>query len=101
MTSQSVILPKEFPMIYSSPQGILKLAASNIVFGSYKDDQGKELRGWTAALSMMLGDDRKTFKAFKVYIGKSIQFDTFTIHIQRIESSQFGMIIMAQISPLK
>jgi hypothetical protein len=101
MESGPIILPYGVPMMYKSQHGTLMLAATNIVFGKFPDDLGKEQRGWTAALSMMIGNDRETIKAFKVHAGKSIQFDKFTVNVQRIESSRFGMVVMAEIYPEK
>jgi hypothetical protein len=94
----SVILPNGIPMIFPNPNGALNLAATNIVFGKYKDDQGKECSGWTAALSMMIGEDRETYKAFKVYAGKSVQFDQFAVNVLRIVSSPFGMLVQAEVA---
>ena len=93
-----VILPDGVPMMFPNPDGLLRLAATNIIFGKYKDDEGKEQRGWTSVLSMMVGDDRKTMKAFKVHSGKSVRFDKFTVNVQRIDSSRFGMVVLAEIS---
>jgi hypothetical protein len=97
MEAGPVILPNGIPMMYPSRLGVLKLAATNVVFSAYKDDQGKEQRGWTAALSMMMGEKRETLKAFKIYAGKSVQFDKFTVKVTRIESSRFGMVVMAEV----
>jgi co-chaperonin GroES (HSP10) len=101
MESGPIILPDGVPMVYTSPLGKLKLAATNIVFGKFPDDLGKEQHGWTAALSMMIGDDRETIKAFKVHVGKSVQYDKFTVNVQRIESSRFGMVVMAEVLAAK
>jgi hypothetical protein len=98
MKTIPIILPNGVPMTCPSELGILQLAATNITFGKFKDDQGKEQRGWTAALSMMIGDDRKSMKAFKVHGGKSVRFEKFAVNVQRIESSRFGMVVLAEIS---
>jgi hypothetical protein len=94
----SVILPNGIPMIFPNPNGTLKLAATNIVFAKYKDDQGKECNGWTAALSMMIGEDRGAIKAFKVHAGKSVRFGKFEVVVKRIDSSRFGMVVMAEVA---
>ncbi len=93
-----VILPNGVPMTCPSELGVLKLAATNVMFGKFKDDQGKEQRGWTAALSMMIGEDRETMKAFKVFTGKSVQFGKFAVNVLRIESSRFGMVVLAEVA---
>jgi hypothetical protein len=98
MKTNAVMLPNTVPITYPSKEGILRLAATNIVFGKYKDDQGKECSGWTAALSMMIGEDRETYKAFKVYAGKSVQFDQFAVNVLRIVSSPFGMLVQAEVA---
>jgi hypothetical protein len=86
-------------MICPSELGVLKLSATNIGFGKYKDDQGKEQHGWTAALSMMIGDDRETIKAFKAHAGKSVRFGKFAVNVLRIDSSRFGMVVLAEVTP--
>lgn len=98
MEAVRVIIPERIIVNYPSKYGELKLAATNIVFGKYIDDQGKEKRGWTAALSMMLGDNPETGKAFKVNAGKSIRFDQFTVDVLRIDRSRMGMFVFATIS---
>jgi len=98
MKNVTVILPNKVPMTCSGELGIVKLAATNIMFGKFKDDQGKEQRGWTAALSMMIGDDRNSMKVFKVHAGKSVRFDKFAVNVQRIESSRFGMVVFADVT---
>ncbi len=98
MKTVPIILPNGIHLTYPSKGGVLNLAASNIVFGKYKDAQGQEQRGWTSALSLMIGDDRKTMKAFKVHAGKSVQLEQFTLNVQRIESSRFGMVVFADIT---
>jgi hypothetical protein len=70
--------------------------ATNIVFRKYKDGQGKECNGWTAALSMRIGEDRETMKAFKVHAGKSVQLGKFTVNILRIDRSRSGMVVLAE-----
>ena len=100
MKAIPIILPNGIHMTYPSKHGVLNLAASNIVFSKYKDVQGLEQRGWTSALSMMIGDDRKTMKAFKIYAGQSVQLDKFTLTVSRIESSRFGMVVFADIAAL-
>jgi hypothetical protein len=97
MKTIPVILPNGVPMACPSELGVLKLAATNVVFGKFKDDLGNEQRGWTAALSMMIGDDRETMKAFKIHTGKSVQFNKFTVNVRRIDSSRFGMVVMAEV----
>jgi hypothetical protein len=77
------------------------LAATNIVFGKYKNDQGKEQRGWTAALSMMIGEDREKMKAFKVHAGKSVRFDKFTVKVLQIDRSRGGMVVLAMIAAVE
>ncbi|MBN2085071.1 MAG: hypothetical protein JW748_07575 [Anaerolineales bacterium] len=98
MKTTTVILPDRVPITCPGKAGILRLAATKIVFGKYKDDQGKEHSGWTAALSMMLGEDRQTYKAFKVHGGKSVQFGRFNVNVHRIESSPFGMLVKAEVA---
>jgi hypothetical protein len=92
-----VILPNGLPMTFPSELGVLKLAATNIVFGKFKDELGNEQRGWTAALSMMIGDDRGSMKAFKIHAGKSVRFHKYTVNVRQIESSRFGMVVMAEV----
>jgi hypothetical protein len=98
MKTTTVILPDRVPITCPRKDVILKLAATNIVFGKYKDDQGKEHSGWTAALSMMLGEHRETYKAFKVHAGKSVQFGRFDVNVHLIESSPFGMLVKAEVA---
>jgi co-chaperonin GroES (HSP10) len=98
MKNITVILPNRVTITCPTGDKVLMLAASNIKFGKSKDDQGKEQHGWTAALSMMIGDDRNSLKAFKVHSGKSVRFDKFAVNVQRIESSRFGMVVLAEIS---
>jgi hypothetical protein len=98
MKTDAVMLPNKVPITYPTKKGMLRLATTNIVFGKYKDDQGKECNGWTAALSMMIGEDRETYKAFKVYAGKSVQFGQFAVHVLRIVSSPFGMLVQAEVA---
>lgn len=98
MKNITVILPNGVPMTCPSELGILKLAATKITFGKFKDDQGKEQCGWTAAISLMIGEDRKSVKAFKVHAGTSVRFDKFAVNVQRIDSSRFGMVVLAEIS---
>lgn len=93
----TVILPDGVPITIPGKDGILKLAATNIVFGKFKDDQGTEHSGWTAALSMMLGEDRETYKAFKVHAGKTVPYGRFTVSVNQIESSPFGMLVKAEV----
>ncbi|MBN2085771.1 MAG: hypothetical protein JW748_11165 [Anaerolineales bacterium] len=97
MKAIPIILPNGVPITFPSELGVLKLAATNIVFGRFKDNQGKEQRGWTAALSMMIGNERESMKAFKVHAGKSVQFDKFAVNVLRIDSSRFGMVVMAEV----
>ena len=99
MKTIPIILPNGVPMTFPSELGVLKLAATNIVFGKFKDDLENEQRGWTAALSMMIGDDRETMKAFKVHPGKSVRIDKFAVNVRRIDSSRFGMVVLAEVSP--
>jgi hypothetical protein len=77
------------------------LAATNIVFGKYKNDQGEEQRGWTAALSMMIGKDPEKTKAFKVHPGKSVQFDKFTVKVLQIDRSRGGMVVLASVAAVE
>jgi hypothetical protein len=98
MKTVPVILPNRVPITCPSPQGELKLAATNIVFGKYKDDQGKEHSGWTAALSMMVGEDRETYKAVKVFAGKSVLYGKFAVDVQRFDSSRLGMVVLAEVA---
>ena len=98
MNSFSVLLPNGIPVTCPSVQGVLLLAATNIRFGKYKDDQGEEKRGWTAALSMMVGGDHEKKKAFKVHAGKSVQFDKFIVKVLRIDKSRAGMVVLASVS---
>jgi hypothetical protein len=97
MKTNTVVLPNTVPITVPSKKGIMRLAATNIVFGKYKDDQGKECSGWTAALSMMIGEDRETYKAFKVYAGKSVQSGQFAVNVIRIVGSPFGMLVQAEV----
>jgi hypothetical protein len=99
MKTIPVILPNGVPMICPSELGLLKLAATNLVFGKYNDDLGNEQRGWTAALSMMIGDDRDSMKAFGIHTGKSVRFNKFTVNVRRIDSSRFGMVVLAEVNP--
>jgi hypothetical protein len=97
MKTIQVILPNGVPMLFPSELGLLKLAATNLVFGKFKDDLGNEQSGWTAALSIMIGDDRESMKAFKIYTGKSVRFNKFTVNVRRIDSSRFGMVVLAEV----
>jgi hypothetical protein len=92
-----VRLPNGIVITCPSGQGVLRLLATKILFGKYKSDPGKEESGWTAVLLIMLGDDEKNHKAFKVYAGKSVRFDKFTVNVQRIDSSRFGMVVLADV----
>jgi co-chaperonin GroES (HSP10) len=98
MKTIPIILPNGVPMTLPSELGVLRLAATNVMFGKFKDDQGKEQRGWTAALSMMIGEDRGTMKAFKIHAGKSVRFGKFAVNVQRIDSSRFGMVVLADVT---
>ncbi len=98
MKTDTVILPDGMAISYPGKEGILRMAATNIVFGKYKDDQGKENGGWTAALSMMLGEDRETYKAVKVFAGKFVQYGKFAVNVQRFESGRLGMAILAEVA---
>ena len=95
MKTVPIILPNGVHMTCPGNHGVLNLAASNIVFGKYKDAQGQERRGWTSVLSMMIGEDRGTIKAFKVHAGKSVRFGAFDVVVKRIDSSRFGLVVMA------
>ena len=97
MATVPIILPNGVHMTCPGNHGVLNLAAANIIFGKYKNDQGNERSGWTAALSMMIGEDRGTIKAFKVHAGKSVQFGAFDVIVKRIDSSRFGMVVMAEV----
>jgi len=99
MKTIPVILPNGVPMTFPSELRVLKIAATNIMFEKFIDDQGKEQRGWTAALSMMIGDDRETIKAFKAHAGKSVRFGKFAVNVLRIDSSRFGMVVLAEVTP--
>lgn len=97
MEKVPVILPVGIPVTYPSEHGVLKLVATNIIFGKLKDEHGKEKGCWTSALSMMIGEDRETMKAYKVHAGKSVQLGKFTVNILRIDRSRSGMVVMADI----
>jgi hypothetical protein len=44
MKTIPVILPNGVPMTFPSELGVLKIAATNIMFEKFIDDQGKEQR---------------------------------------------------------
>jgi hypothetical protein len=48
---------------------------------------------------MMIGDDRETIKAFKAHAGKSVRFGKFAVNVLRIDSSRFGMVVLAEVTP--
>ncbi len=98
MNSFPVPLPNGIPVTCPGRNGVMTLAATNIVFGRFTDDQGKEQRGWTAALSMMIGENREKTKAFKVHAGKSVQFDKYTVKVLRIDRSRGGMVVLASVA---
>jgi hypothetical protein len=98
MKAVPVLLPNGVPITCPCQQGNLKLGVTNIAFGKYQDDQGKEQIGWMAALSMVMEDDRETKKAFKVYPGKLVSFGEFHVTVQRIESGRGGMRVLVEIA---
>ena len=98
MKTVPVILPNEILITCPSGQGVLKLLARKIVFGKYNDGRGREQSGWTAVLLLMLGDDVKNHKAYKVTAGESVRYGKFTVNVERIDSSRFGMAVIGDVA---
>ena len=93
MKATRIMLPENVIVTTRRGGGEILIAATNVLFGQFKDDQGKEQYGWTAALTMKVKDRRETQKAFKVRAGQSIRFEKLKIQILKIETSRNGMYV--------
>lgn len=92
-----IILPENVIVTIKSGGGKILLAATNIIFGKIKDENGKEQRGWTAMLTMKGKDKRETQKAFKINAGTKIQFEKIALQILDIDRGRNGMYVDAAI----
>ena len=95
MKTKRVILPEHVIVTLKYGGGKMLITATKVLIGKYKDDQGKEQRGWTAVLSMRVKDQQEPQKSFPVSIGQSVQYKKVTIHILDIERSRNGMYVDA------
>jgi hypothetical protein len=97
MKTIPIMLPNNVPVTCKTEHGFVKIAATNIVFKKFKDERGAEQSGWTAALSLMVGEERQTMKAYKVTVGQRLQYDRFALRVLGIDNVQGGMAVLVEV----
>jgi hypothetical protein len=93
-----ILLPENAIVTTRRGGGEILMAATNILFGKFKDDQEKEQYGWTAALTLKVKDRKETQKAFKIRAGQSVRFETIQIRILKIDTCRNGLFVKAEIT---
>ncbi len=75
---------------YKGDFGTLKIAAGTYIFQEYTTEKGEKKQGWTLILWLVIEGRPETYKAIRVYIGQTILFEKYKIHVEKMGKTGRG-----------
>ena len=81
---QHVYLHEGGQFSYKGEFGTLKIGAGTYNIEDYTTDEGEKKHGWTLILWLVIEGHPETYKAIRVYIGQTILFEKYNIHVVKM-----------------